>query len=338
MSDAASGHPQCASRSGVLVRDAHAACRAKDQSSVRCRGQGDGHTTRAPEPRLQGRASAFAEQGCTDRAALPGMRRLLPAVLALPLLVLPAFGGSAAAENRVFSDARGDGQRPANDIVSYSVNYTTDQVAVVVNFAAPNTDELDLLHRVDANGDGTDDFVVFPHAVYRERGFETMCSEDVVRFNRSGAAAGISFPASCVGSPAALRVQVSASTGSVGWDDAPTSGTWSPSVRRGAVDVGGTPPPAGTRGVSIGIRQASGVYTFSGTVTPAEAGVQVTTARLDGVSGRVTGVASTRTDAAGRYTIRTRLPAGMAGYYSLSESRSGFSAGRSRLYGLVVPR
>ena len=98
------------------------------------------------------------------------------------------------------------------------------------------------------------------------------------------------------------------------------------------------PPLVAPREVTIGIRQASGVYTFSGRVSPAEAGVQVTTARLDSVTNRVTGVASTRTDAAGRYTIRTRLPVGFAGFYSLTESKSGIRAGRSRLYGLVVPR
>ena len=94
----------------------------------------------------------------------------------------------------------------------------------------------------------------------------------------------------------------------------------------------------GTRDVTIGITQSAGVYTFSGTISPAEAGVQVTTARLDGVTNRVTGVASTYTDRSGRYTIRTRLPAGFAGYYSLTEAKSGIAAGRSRLYGLVVPR
>jgi uncharacterized protein with LGFP repeats len=93
-----------------------------------------------------------------------------------------------------------------------------------------------------------------------------------------------------------------------------------------------------TRDVTIGIRQASGIYTFSGRISPAEAGVQVTTARLDGVTNRVTGVASTRTDAAGRYTIRTRLPVGFAGFYSLTATKSGIKAGRSRLYGLIVPR
>ena len=59
-----------------------------------------------------------------------------------------------------------------------------------------------------------------------------------------------------------------------------------------------------------GIRQNNGVYTFSGTLTTPEAGVQVTIARLDGQTGRVTGVASPRTSAAGRYEIRTALPAG----------------------------
>ena len=105
----------------------------------------------------------------------------------------------------------------------------------------------------------------------------------------------------------------------------------SPSLR-------GRAPAVLTRGVTIGIRQAARTYTFTGRVSPAEAGVQVTTARLDGVTNRVTGVASTRTDAAGRYTIRTRLPVGFAGYYSLTQTRSGIRAGRSRLYGLVVPR
>jgi hypothetical protein len=108
--------------------------------------------------------------------------------------------------------------------------------------------------------------------------------------------------------------------------------------RSSAVSFRAVPPPLVTRDVTIGIRQAAGTYTFSGRVSPAEAGVQVTTARLDGVTNRVTGVASTRTDAAGRYTIRTRLPAGFAGYYSLSGPTSGIGAGRSRLYGLVVPR
>ena len=98
------------------------------------------------------------------------------------------------------------------------------------------------------------------------------------------------------------------------------------------------PPVVAPRGVTIGIAQAAGVYTFRGRVSPAEAGVQVTTARLDGVTDRVTGVASTRTDAAGRYTIRTRLPAGFAGFYSLTGATSGIGPGRSRLYGLVVPR
>lgn len=99
-------------------------------------------------------------------------------------------------------------------------------------------------------------------------------------------------------------------------------------------------PPATTsptvvsaaRSVTIGIRQASGVYTFSGLLAPAEPGRQVTVARLDSVTKRVTGVASALTDAAGRYTIRTRLPVGTAGFYALTATH-----GRSRLYGLVVP-
>ena len=267
--------------------------------------------------------------------------RLLPTLLALPLLpllALSAVPGTAAAENRAFTDVRGDAERPANDIVSYSVNYTQDRIAIVVYFAAPNTDELSLLHEIDVNGDGTSDFNVFSETVYTERGFEATCGEDVVQLNRTGAAAGISFPASCIGAPAALRVQVFASTGSIGSDHAPSYDTWSPSVRRGTTTGGGTPPAAGMRGVTIGIRQADGIYTFSGVVSPAEAGVQVTTARLDSVTKRVTGVASTRTDAAGRYTIRTRLPVGFAGYYSLTGTTSGVAAGRSILYGLVVPR
>ena len=59
---------------------------------------------------------------------------------------------------------------------------------------------------------------------------------------------------------------------------------------------------------------------------------------VDSLVGRVTGVAATRTDAAGRYTIRTRLPKGFAGFYSLTATTSGIPAGRSRLYGLIVPQ
>ena len=93
------------------------------------------------------------------------------------------------------------------------------------------------------------------------------------------------------------------------------------------------------RTVTIGIQQPTrGVYVFSGQVARAEAGLQVTIARLDSGTRRVTGVASTRTDAAGRYTIRTSLPVGFAGYYALTgvTSTGALQPGRSRLYGLIV--
>ena len=100
-----------------------------------------------------------------------------------------------------------------------------------------------------------------------------------------------------------------------------------------------TPPPVAAQQsattVTIGISQAAGVYTFTGTVTPAVAGVQVTIARL-GTDGRITGVASTRTVAGGSYEIRTSLPVGFASYYALTSATPELQAGRSRLYGLIV--
>lgn len=90
------------------------------------------------------------------------------------------------------------------------------------------------------------------------------------------------------------------------------------------------------RSATIGIRQAAGTYTFSGVVGRPQAGVQVTIARLDSQTRRVTGVASTRTTADGRYEIRTALPAGFAGYYALTSQTVDLLAGRSRLYGLIV--
>ena len=54
------------------------------------------------------------------------------------------------------------------------------------------------------------------------------------------------------------------------------------------------------RTVGIGVQQrTTGVYTFSGVIARPEAGVQVTIARLDSQTNRVTGVASTRTTADG---------------------------------------
>ena len=91
------------------------------------------------------------------------------------------------------------------------------------------------------------------------------------------------------------------------------------------------------RAVSIGIRQpVRGVYVFSGTIDRPEAGVQVTVARLDSETKRVTGVASTRTTSDGRYEISTSLPVGFAGYYALTSATPQLDAGRSRLYGLLV--
>ena len=89
--------------------------------------------------------------------------------------------------------------------------------------------------------------------------------------------------------------------------------------------------------VTIGVEQRSrGTYTFSGQITRAEAGVPVTIARLDEQTGRVTGVAATRTTADGRYTVATSLPQGVAGYSAIALAASGLEAGRSRLYGLLV--
>lgn len=96
-----------------------------------------------------------------------------------------------------------------------------------------------------------------------------------------------------------------------------------------------SPAPAQQPTVTIGVRQASGAYTFTGTVTPAVAGVQVTIARL-ATDGRVTGVASTRTLAGGHYELSTSLPVGFASYYALTSPTPELLAGRSRLYGLIV--
>ena len=93
------------------------------------------------------------------------------------------------------------------------------------------------------------------------------------------------------------------------------------------------------RTVTIGIEQRTrGIFTFSGVIARAEAGVQVTIARLDSETRRVTGVASTRTTADGRYVISTPLPQGLAGYYALTgvSGVGALQAGRSRLYGLLV--
>ena len=90
------------------------------------------------------------------------------------------------------------------------------------------------------------------------------------------------------------------------------------------------------RTVTIGIRQAAGIYTFTGVVNRPVAGLQVTLARLL-TTGRVVGVAATRTNAAGAYTIRTRLAPGLSGYYALTAPTADLQPGRSRLYGLVVP-
>ena len=88
--------------------------------------------------------------------------------------------------------------------------------------------------------------------------------------------------------------------------------------------------------VTIGVSRSGAVYTFSGALAPALAGVQVTIARLDDLTKRVTGVASTRTTAGGRYEIRTSLPLGLAGYYALTAPTADRQAARSRLYGLLV--
>lgn len=90
--------------------------------------------------------------------------------------------------------------------------------------------------------------------------------------------------------------------------------------------------------VTIGIRQAHGVSTFTGTIARGEPGIQLTVARLDAVTKRVTGVASAVTNAVGNYTVRTNLPIGQAGYYALTAPTSSLDADRSRLYGLIVPR
>jgi hypothetical protein len=133
-----------------------------------------------------------------------------------------------------------------------------------------------------------------------------------------------------------IRTATIPTSGQVTWDLQPGDRTLFTAV------VGGVRTETVTvrvrRTVSIGIRQDTrGVYTFTGQIERAEAGVQVTIARLDSETQRVTGVASTATTADGRYEIRTSLPVGFAGYYALTGvNRSPLERGRSRLYGLIV--
>ena len=92
-----------------------------------------------------------------------------------------------------------------------------------------------------------------------------------------------------------------------------------------------------TRAVTVGVRQASGVYRFSGTVGPAVGGLQVTLGTIL-PGGRPVGIASTRTDRSGRYTIWTRLSPGTSMYFVVSAPTPHLLGGRSRLYGVAVPR
>ena len=149
------------------------------------------------------------------------------------------------------------------------------------------------------------------------------------------AGAVVDLRAGTARAPARVIRTATAGAGGVSWRLQPGETTrFSAQVR------GGTPTATVTvtvrRTVTIGIRQAAGVYTFTGVVHRPVAGLQVTLARLM-TSGRVVGVASTTTNAAGAYTIRTRLAPGMGGYYALTAPTSDLQPGRSRLYGLVVP-
>lgn len=123
--------------------------------------------------------------------------------------------------------------------------------------------------------------------------------------------------------------------GSAGWRLQPGETTqFSAQVRGGPRTA--TVTVAVRRTVTIGIRQAGGVHTFTGAVQRPVAGLQVTLARLL-TDGRVVGVASTTMNAAGASTIRTRPAPGFSGYYALTAPTPDLQPGRSRLYGLVVP-
>jgi hypothetical protein len=91
------------------------------------------------------------------------------------------------------------------------------------------------------------------------------------------------------------------------------------------------------RTVTLGVRQASGVYRFSGTVGPSAGGLQVTLGKVLN-NGRVVGVAATRTSRTGAYAISTRLSPGTNMYFLVTAATPQLLGGRSRLYGIAVPR
>ena len=137
--------------------------------------------------------------------------------------------------------------------------------------------------------------------------------------------------------PRLIRTGVIGARGSFTWTDLRPEDSVAFFVRAPLIRV--TTPQVRVnvrRTVTIGVSQANGIYTFTGQIQRVEAGVQVTIARLDSETRRVTGVASARTDATGRYVVRTVLPQGLAGYYALTDTPTGLEAGRSRLYGLLV--
>lgn len=280
------------------------------------------------------------------------MKKVLAALLALPLLGLPLVPGTASAEVMTFADTVGDSDSPTTDITAYVVDYDSQRLSIGIRLAEPNIQQLYYGVYIDTTGDGVEDFRIFTDGDVTDKDFRTVC--EGAPGVRAGDRITLSAATSCLGDPEKLRVQITLS-GAAGDDFAPGSQIFSPFVARTVASAPAptppappavTPPPVATpsvpaakpaRSVTIGIRQASGVYTFSGEVGPVAAGVQVTLARLDGATKRVTGVASTKTDAAGRYRLSTRLPSGMAGFYALTAPTATHTAGRSRLYGLNVP-
>ena len=125
-------------------------------------------------------------------------------------------------------------------------------------------------------------------------------------------------------------------TGSAGWSLRPQDTTTYYAQVRGG-DRSEEYTVQVRRMATIHVSQANGVYTFSGFVQGAVPGTSVTLSRLDGRTGQVTTVASTTTDALGQYTVRIRLPEGLAGYYVQAARTAERSAVRSELYGLGVP-
>ncbi len=226
-------------------------------------------------------------------------------VLLAAIATIGVFAPLASGTTEGITDATGDVAEPKADIVSAGAAYTDGQITLTTSVAAPtnpstdpnwNNNQSGVGWGLDTNGDGTVDFA----ALYGKPGAGVFLPDQTLKCQATGTYSPnsqphykVTFPASCINSPASFRF-----TAGMRYNNGTQINDYAPDNQQVCCSVSNTNTPATTQPTTPTTTPGSTTSTTAGPTTtttpsttsttlPPVAGAQITTGAGEGGAAHV---------------------------------------------------